>query len=260
MFFDNLLIAGRWYNGNNEEAQPILDWEAHHADLADCCVAIDPSVDLSNAMQKLQVAKPMAVQPWVGHQKWTAPLNALVAEAALQDKEFILFCSTGVRVSREALEAMITVMRNHPEVVVVGPLTDNHYFFEEGLHKISGISIPWNNTALWRVSEISKIGFQLVSDGLLDSGLHGVEEVVTLTLLWMLNNNTRAVLLEGLPGDYLWRHEEALGEKYLDWADEKLRSKKERPEGQLRLLGLPEPQMLYHIDWTTYRWLQYLPH
>lgn len=249
---NRVLICGRHFSLESPDATAIEDWELHHTQLCDCAVAVDPSVDRSDAVHKLKIAKTLPVQPWVGYQKWTAPLHALLAEAALQGKEYILYCSTGVRVAQEALEAMVRIMDQNPDVVFVGPYTDNHYFFEEGMHQLSGISIPWNNTGLWRVSELVKIGFVPVSDGLVDPRIHGVEEVATLALLWMLNRNTRAVLVDNLPGDYTWVHEPVYGKAYLDWADEKLRSKEERPAGQLEILGLQAPEMVIHLDWNRY--------
>lgn len=253
--FDRVLVGGRWTNTNNDDSLPIIKWSEHHGRLGSCVVAVDPGFDKSHCWETLAeqgIATTLLVQPWFNHQKWTAPLNALVAEAALQNKEFVLFSSTGARVAQEALDAMVEIMDAHPEVAFVGPLTDQHYFFEVGIQQLSGISIPWNNTGLWRVTELVKVGFQLVSDGLVDPNLHGVEEVVTLAILHLLRPETKAILVKDLPGDYVWEQEKALGQEYIDWTDKKIRSKNERPAGQLKSLGLSAPSMVIHLDWNEH--------
>lgn len=238
----------------------VIDWNDAHS-YGDRIILVDDA-DLSGALGHPGLPT-MRLTHWAdrrlrGKQRWAPALNAAVAEAALRGYEFVCHISTGVQISAETMEAMLSFMRQEPDVRACGPLMKQHGFFSPGPNPIAGAIIPWNQARLSRVSNLARVWYQGVSDGLIEIEAQGVEEVVADVFAQILIPPSRVVLFRGLPGRAVFEQNLALGADYTTWAtDDKYKTKSDRPARQIQLMGdqfirLAAKAKVWHIDWYDY--------
>ncbi|NCT55753.1 hypothetical protein GW755_02790 [bacterium] len=248
--FDNLLIGGRFWDGKSEDPSQLLAWVEAHSNIAKLAVAVNIANDKSHAVKALQeggVATAIPVQPWL---RWSPALLALTAEAVRQGKEYVLFLSTTMRVDEVSVGALVQIMDENPSIMHLGPAFPEHDF-QPGVNKIRGRTVGWNNCSIHRVSALSGFGFQPGSEGLLDPKAQGVEEVVYDSLNQAIRGrqNHRVLLVKGLPGLIVWDvNTDSHGAWYVVYHNDKLQSKDDRPDAQLRLLGLSAGEV-WHAEY-----------
>lgn len=177
----------------------------------------------------------LPVQPWG---KFVPALNALVQFAcSCPMASQILFVSAETTAPRNAT---LATLQSHlkDDTMVVGAVLPGHDHrgVRTEIMPLTGRTSPWNTLALWDLSKISRTGFQLVSEGLDDSSMAGVEEVAAIALLQSLFPNTCKAKLVQVQG-VNWEQEFADPARQ-QWHENKMASKVERPAHQLASLGL----------------------
>lgn len=116
------------------------------------------------------------VQPWG---KFVPALNMLAAHAARSGCDYVLFASVEAVPSASTVEALARQVVNDDSALVAGAALQGHDF-SQGEREISGVTVPWNTLALWRLATLNLVGFVLVADGLFDGVDGGVEEAATI--------------------------------------------------------------------------------
>jgi hypothetical protein len=103
----------------------------------------------------------LAVQPWG---LYTTPLNSALLHAARAGASYMLAISAEVRLTEQALQCALRAMDADDSLVVAGIALPNGHVFEAGSKRATGMTIPWNTAALWRVdSLVSPSRFLLLS-------------------------------------------------------------------------------------------------
>ncbi|WP_026605935.1 hypothetical protein [Methylocapsa acidiphila] len=171
----------------------------------------------------------ITVSPWNGY---SSALNALVAEASVT-ADAILMWSLEVRATRGAVVEMSHLMDS--KTLVVGARMHPGHGAAPGRQALGGETSPWNTFALWNLSRLSMVGFQLISDNLGGSPIGGVEEVPTIALHQMLFPDASDAWLIKLPS-VDWMNGRA--ESAAPWFREKLASKNIRARRHLAALGI----------------------
>ena len=153
------------------------------------------------------------VPKWAG---FVTPLNMLLSMATEQKYTFIGFLSLEVTLDKRAAEILLSEF-NDGRTLVVGSRLNGHFFIGEGSCvdetwcdvELNGVTSPWNTLAFWKVAELAKTGFLAISDGVYCEGkleYKGVEEIVTISLLQMLNPGMNdAKLVDVQSGDVATR-------------------------------------------------------
>ena len=106
---------------------------------------------------------------------------------------------------------------------------------------------------MWSVSDLATTGFPLVGDGIVGPGggsAGGVEEVTTINLLQSLHPSLHAILVQ-LPSSLVeWQIQNFADDpKRLQWHEDKMKSKDERPAAQMaRLENLPVGNVWHIVD------------
>ena len=104
---------------------------------------------------------------------------------------------------------------------------------------------------MWSVNDLATTGFPLVGDGIGGSGggtAGGVEEVTTINLLQSLHPSLHAILVQ-LPSSLVEWQIQNFGDdpKRLQWHEEKMKSKDERPAAQMARLENLAVGNVWHI-------------
>lgn len=172
----------------------------------------------------------LPITPWVG---FSGPLNALLRFSASLGCAYVCLQSVEVVAEPRAVQLLAEHLAED-SVLVAGAALPGHTF-RAGRHPATGVTVPWNTLAMWKVSTLLITGFLSVSDGLCGGkGSKGVEEVAVLAALQRLlgEQRTRALLVCLPPAAVAWM---------TDWSDShrvamhrrKVESKLERAASQL---------------------------
>jgi hypothetical protein len=195
----------------------------------------------------------LPVTPWG---KFVPALNALIAHAITitatspPGTAYILFVSAETRAPRTCIEHLCREA-SADDTLVAGALLAGHDYHDHHDHvndndkkiPLTGRTTPWNTLAVWKLSKLALTGFPLVSDGLLtDSATepsYGVEEVAAIALLQKLlgADHARAKLVK-CAASVEWDSAFDQDDERRQWHETKMKSKVERAERQLQLLGL----------------------
>ncbi|RUP51448.1 hypothetical protein BC936DRAFT_148125 [Jimgerdemannia flammicorona] len=132
---------------------------ATDGDDPDLVRAVEALIRVEPARQGFEVL----IIPVSPYGRFVTPLNAMIARAAKDGYERMLFQSLEVVVGRAEIEALAGMMDE--DTLVVGKAFDSHAFVL-GMNKLTGLTTPWNTCALWDVKKIALTGFLLVADGL----------------------------------------------------------------------------------------------
>eukprot|EP00127_Corallochytrium_limacisporum_P003503 Clim_evm131s149 gene=Clim_evmTU131s149 len=210
-------------------------------------VAVDGANDalvngVRKAMQDLEgsvsVEIEVLVVPQWGH--FVPALNTLVQSAAMHGADQILFASVEVQCREFTIHDLVEVM-DEDTLVVGSAFPDKGHRHREGEHELDGLTAPWNTCALWNMRKLSLTGFLPVSEGYYYTGpktVAGVEEVAVIATQQSLlgAENAKAKLMRINDGRVTWKtnwHDESRKK----WHIYKMKSKLDRPRGQLKLLG-----------------------
>ncbi|KAI8927196.1 hypothetical protein BC831DRAFT_453163 [Entophlyctis helioformis] len=200
---------------------------------------------LLDAFESTDAVRLLPVPEWGS---FVPALNALVHHAAHGGFKHILFQSVEAVCTEACMSAMLSIMDNSADTLVVGKAMQGHRFVAGSQQRLDGVTTPWNTLALWSVAKLSLTGFLMVAEGTLPGIDGGVEEVSTIAVLQRLltPQGARAVLL-GMPlQERNGSQDSSAGGWDTDWADEgrrawhekKMRSKVARPAAHLALLQL----------------------
>jgi len=170
------------------------------------------------------------IEPWG---KFTHALNVAVRFAVDNNFDVLQFMSLETKVSYQTLKTLLSYL--HSNVTVVGASLPGHRF-NQGYNKIKGTTCPWNTLAIWDVNILGLTGFPLIGDGL-PNVPGGVEEVTTINLLQKINPNYKAILIS-VP-EVSWNIEFD-DPKRKEWHETKMKSKNQRPQKHMELLGIDD--------------------
>lgn len=176
----------------------------------------------------------LPVVPWG---KFTTALNAAVTKVAEMGDGLVVFQSIEFRISRDAVKSLVEYLNRDESILVIGPRMKGHDFSPgDDDIQLRGRTCPWNTFAIWRTKYLALTGFPLVSDGM-GGNMGGVEEVTTITLLQHIKPNLQAVLAGVSDGVSSWDTNFS-DPKRMQWHQNKMRSKDERPAKQLEWLNM----------------------
>lgn len=163
------------------------------------------------------------------------PLNLIVDEAKRIKGMSLLLQSFEIFVSLKSVEMMYTHL--DMDTVVVGARLNPDHGGTPGIKPIDGLTSPWNTLALWDLNKLYLTGFQAKSVESLN-GIHGgMEEVPTISLLQHLcpdKAQAKVVTLQDVKWNMIWNDE-----KRSKYHLQKMKTKRERAEIQLKYLDLP---------------------
>ncbi|RUS15566.1 hypothetical protein BC937DRAFT_92294 [Endogone sp. FLAS-F59071] len=100
--------------------------------------------------------------------RFVAPLNAMVARAAGEGFDRVLFQSLEVVIREGEVEKMAEQMDE--DTLVVGKAFNSHAFVP-GENELTGLTTPWNTFAMWNVRKIALDSFSLPTASILMSCL-----------------------------------------------------------------------------------------
>lgn len=183
----------------------------------------------------------LPVTPWG---KFTMALNAIVHKCIDEKFDLVAFQSLEFRIKKETVNKLVNIIKDDTNTLVVGPALPGHDF-KAGLNNIEGRTCPWNTFAIWNVNHLGLVGFPMVGDGM-GTETSGVEEVTTVNLLQKINNRLKVVLVSSKGVE--WRTEFKDDEKRQQYHDEKMKSKNERPEKQMKWLGIQSGRVSHIIE------------
>jgi len=162
--------------------------------------------------------------------KFVFALNILLDCARLLGGKYILYQSLEIDDTTNIYNKLIEHF--DPNTLCVGiKLPDHTKDLEEGLLNLTGSNSPWNTYAIWDISKLSLTGFCMVSEIGDDAG---IEEVATISILQLINNNYEVKLIEYDNNDNnknLWQYIKSPENKI------KIDSKNSRASNQLKLLN-----------------------
>mmetsp|Transcript_8512 Transcript_8512/g.17669 ORF Transcript_8512/g.17669 Transcript_8512/m.17669 type:complete len:273 (+) Transcript_8512:133-951(+) len=178
----------------------------------------------------------LPVTPWG---KFVPALNALVLQAKTHfQADLLMFISAEVELSSTTVRTLCQTVIENENVVVAGAALNGHDYNADFVSTnrrvvpLTGRTTPWNTLCVWNLDKLSLTGFSLISD--LGKSA-GVEECVAIAMLQKLfpKSEARLVKVDGISWEATFQDEERR-----KWHDEKMKSKVERPNNQLQLLGL----------------------
>lgn len=181
----------------------------------------------------------LPVTPWG---KFVPALNSLLLFANNQlQADLIMFISAEVNLSSSTVSTLCQHLIEDENVIVAGAALNGHQYHaalsrSDLSHQevpLTGRTTPWNTLCVWNLNKLSLTGFSTVSD--LGTSA-GVEECVAIALLQKLFPKSEARLVKVT--DIEWEESFKQDEERRRWHEEKMRSKIERAECQLKLLGL----------------------
>ena len=120
-------------------------------------------------------------------------------------------------------------------VLVVGPALPGHDF-TEGYTDIRGRTCPWNTFAIWNMKYLPIIGFPIVSDGIDNKANGGVEEVAAVNMLQKIFSHLKVLLVK--INEFEWKVD-FIDEERQQYHLQKMSSKDERPNSQMKILSIP---------------------
>ena len=194
--------------------------------------------DVKNAIatEKFRDSLQIVVLPVVPWGKFTPALNAAIAKVAEKGDGFIAFQSLEFRISQPSVKLLLDYVSSDDSVLVAGPRMQGHEWSSSSDVRVvlRGRTSPWNTFAIWRTRYLALTGFPLVADGM-GGNMGGVEEVTAITLLQRLFPELQAVLarVEGVSWETNFSDP-----KRMQWHEDKMRSKDERPAKQLEWLNM----------------------
>ena len=204
--------------------------------------------DLKIAIAKESFLVQVIILPLVCWGKFTPALNAAISKAAENGDGYIAFQSLEFRISSSNVESLVDYIKKDPSILVIGPRMNGHEF-QFGSSDVDNIlrgrTCPWNTFAIWRTRYLALTGFPMVADGM-GGNMGGVEEVTAITLLQSIFPELKAVLanIQGVKWDTNFTDP-----KRLQWHEQKMRSKDERPAKQLEWLGM-KGGSVKHVDFN----------
>lgn len=187
---------------------------------------------IANSPENATKIQMIAVRPWGN---FVPALNALVSSTSTSS-DVIVFQSAEVVVPAYQAHHLATLATDERTLVAGKRLPGQ--IFNAGSNELTGRTSPWNTLAAWNVSQLSRTGFMLVSEGLCGTSA-GVEECATIAVQQTLFPDIRAILVDFADADSGsgW-NTEFESEERKEWHETKMRSKEERAKGQLDVLGV----------------------
>ena len=163
-----------------------VDCTDGRTDVLDC---VEDAVETAKGAERVRVVR---VAPWG---RFVPALNALIQHAAAIPVSEILFASLEATFALDEVAAMQHEL-SRSQALVVGVRQQGHEWHQpehdsgssSTLAPLSGLTVPWNTTAMWAVPALSRTGFLLVSE---DAVNGGVEEAAVV--------GAHSLLLHGSP-------------------------------------------------------------
>jgi len=256
-----LAVATRFYGKTVADLERLDRWLTAAVEVSSIClVAVDSARDQSGVLDHLVGREGVTAFPVIPWGKFTPALNALALEAANRRADRILFASVEFPPKREIVDKLDEYLAPRfdlDKTLVVGARLSGHEFHktrtsdEDGQKSRSanGRQIPWNTLDLWNLRKLTRTGFPLVTDSPFDPTQAGVEELVTVALqqtaFGVLENSAHLISIPELEGEW---DTAGWDEERLATHERKMATKVTRPASQLKVCGLPHPQV-YHWDY-----------
>ena len=197
-----------------------------------------PSSSSSSSILSYTSILILPVTPWG---KFTMALNAIIQKCIEEKFDLVAFQSLEFRIKKPTVDNLINIIKDDTNTLVVGPALPGHDF-NVGINQIEGRTCPWNTFAIWNVNHLGLVGFPMVGDGM-GTDASGVEEVTTVNLLQNINSNLKVILVSSKGVEWKTEFQD---EKRQQYHNEKMKSKNERPQKQMKWLGI-KPGSVHHI-------------
>lgn len=193
---------------------------------------------------------PIVLVPMLHWGNFVPALNAIISTAASKfpDTALLLLQSREIEVDADS----VSHLKQHFTLgsdLVVGAALPGHAFqpaADGAALELTGATTPWNTLALWDLTQLAKIGFPLVGDGLKIAGsVAGVEEVSAIAMYQRVFPNTSRAKVVRVPG-VDWHVTTFDDDERRQWQQKKMASKLQRPAAQIKHLGIPAGSV-HHI-------------
>jgi len=126
------------------------------------------------------------------------------------------------------------------ETLVVGAALEGHNL-QTGEVEGNGRTVPWNTLSLWNLNYLARTGFPLIGDNPFKPENAGVEELTAIALLQRLYSvQAKLVAIPGVK----WQTDD-FDPKRLERHRQKMQSKIERPQQQMKILDIPTPTIIH---------------
>lgn len=197
---------------------------------------------------------PVKIVPMLHWGSFVPALNAIVATAATQlpDAPLLLLQSLEIDVDAAGVAFLASRFAIGRDLVVGAALPGHTFAPSDTPLALSGVTTPWNTLALWDLTQLARIGFPLIGDGLKIDGAActsaGVEEVSTIALYQHVFPATTAAKVYRVPG-IAWQVEAFADDERQRWQARKMASKQQRAATQLAHFGLASgAPVVWHLE------------
>ena len=240
-----IIIGTRFCGKKPEDLRIVTDfvYGALDRNVKKTLVAVNADEDKSGILAEFEkrynreAVEAFPVTPWG---KFVQPLNALVLKAAQEGASYLLLASVEVMITPEIVSSLLEEMQDK-YVLVAGAAMPGHDFSEDFFMPGTGITVPWNTLAMWRLKYLANIGFPLVWDMPFRPEMAGVEELAAIAVCKAVYPHLKVVLkrvpgiveldMSGWDADRREAHVK------------KMQTKKIRSAWQMSFLGLPFPSV-----------------
>lgn len=214
-------------------------------------VAVNVDADVSGAILKKWPENVIIfpVTPWG---RFVGGLNAILTKGRDEwiKGSLLLFSSVEIHLTEKAIIFMASHLDG--KTLAVGAATKHHEYIPGFYGRANGRKTPWHTCLMYNPKRLWLTGFPLVGDGPVDQPQNaGVEKLVPMSLLQLLDSMRpepeqlgMEVKLTQVP-DIKWGVQHFTDERLAAHL-KKLASKDERPDIQLKAIGLPRP-MVRHV-------------
>eukprot|EP01084_Bolivina_argentea_P222988 377358_1 len=207
------------------------------------------------------------VSPWIGV---TSALNSIIQVVSMYAKnnntteiKYISFQS--MEINKLSLKIMDLLVNKYMDenTLVCGPVLVDSQFIGVNdkkckIYDINGQNIPWNTLNIWNLKKLQPFGFSLVSDGIIDDLIGGIEEVVTISIIQQINgfdiNQCKLIKFVGngfdIKNDLHWNTDFKNDIERVKYHETKMKSKVERAELQLKQMKNLKVGKVMHIKHT----------
>ena len=194
----------------------------------------------------------VVVSPWNG---FTAALNSLIRSASTYKEKIEYLSFQSLEISKSSPKMMRNLIEYLDDnTLVVGPLLVDSQATEskEEEMDVNGSNVPWNTLNIWILDKLQPFGFSLVSDGIVGGIKGGIEEVVTISMIQQLNGRkqNKCKLIDfgkSEENEIIWSTNFGNDRERQKYHDNKMKSKRDRAEIQMRQFAELRPGKVMHI-------------
>lgn len=193
---------------------------------------------------------PIVLVPMLHWGSFVPALNAIISASASKfpDAALLLLQSLEIEIDASSVDHLKQQFVLGSDLVV-GAALPGHAFqppADGAALELTGATTPWNTLALWDLTQLAKIGFPLIGDGLkIPASVAGVEEVSAIALYQRVFPNMSRAKVVCVPG-VDWHVTTFDDDERRQWQQKKMASKLQRPATQMEHFGIPSGSV-HHI-------------